>query len=258
MPTTLPSQSSIYYLALPHASPHIFFTAPKSPLVDVVRTSLPAALSSQHQRFNIVSTALSAKSLETLCTMKGPERGATGTNGGWTIYKPEGNGGVDSNPLDSSAMRRRRQEDDDGSDVSNDTSNHREEIKRRKIAEGRFGASGKVDDRAALERVQFHVRDRFPQIVEKDVSSSVDGTSEDDEQQPWLSRGWRPSVSIILEGSHVFAGVRTLVEEGIVDGNKMPGWMTGEEGKSIGIVRDQKVVETNNRAIGFGEVTLRV
>lgn len=189
--------------------------------------------------------------------MKGHERGATGSNGGWTIYKPEGDDGIDKNPLNTLASRRRRQQDDDSSDRSSDTSKDREETKRRKIAEGRFGISGRIDDRAALERVQFHVRDQFPQLVMKDISSSADNNPENDEQ-PWLAKDWRPAVSIVLEGTHVFAGVRTLVEEGIIDGNKMPGWMTGEEGKSIGIVRDGKVVETNRKVAGFGELTLRV
>jgi len=44
-----------------------------------------------------------------------------------------------------------------------------------------------------------------------------------------------------FHGSHVFAGMRELVEAGIIDGERMPGWMTGEEGVSIGVVKSGRI-----------------
>jgi central kinetochore subunit Mis15/CHL4 len=35
--------------------------------------------------------------------------------------------------------------------------------------------------------------------------------------------------------------VRELVERGIIDGERMPGWMTGEEGISVGVVKDGRI-----------------
>ncbi|EPE05312.1 trfa protein [Ophiostoma piceae UAMH 11346] len=52
---------------------------------------------------------------------------------------------------------------------------------------------------------------------------------------------WRPRVAFTFQGPHVFAGIRQLVEAGIIDGEKMPGWMTGEEGVTVGAVRDGRI-----------------
>jgi central kinetochore subunit Mis15/CHL4 len=52
---------------------------------------------------------------------------------------------------------------------------------------------------------------------------------------------WRPNVRLSLHGPHVFAGIRQLVEAGIVDGGRMPGWMTGEEGVTMGAVRSGRI-----------------
>ncbi|KAM7194887.1 Centromere protein Chl4/mis15/CENP-N [Naviculisporaceae sp. PSN 640] len=52
---------------------------------------------------------------------------------------------------------------------------------------------------------------------------------------------WRPNIKITFHGSHVFAGIRQLVERGVIDGERMPGWMTGEEGVTIGVVRNGRI-----------------
>jgi central kinetochore subunit Mis15/CHL4 len=66
-----------------------------------------------------------------------------------------------------------------------------------------------------------------------------DNEEEEDEQAP--PRGWRPNVRLTFYGPHVFGGIRQLVECGIIDGEKMPGWMTGEEGVTIGAVRNGRI-----------------
>ena len=53
--------------------------------------------------------------------------------------------------------------------------------------------------------------------------------------------GWRPRVRLTFHGSHVFAGLRQLVEAGVIDGEKMPGWMTGEEGVTVGAVQHGRI-----------------
>ncbi|KAI1311148.1 centromere protein Chl4/mis15/CENP-N [Xylaria venustula] len=61
---------------------------------------------------------------------------------------------------------------------------------------------------------------------------------EDRNREKWA---WRPHVRISLHGPHVFAGIRQLVEAGFIDGQRMPGWMTGEEGVTRGAVRNGRV-----------------
>ncbi|CAK7568735.1 MAG: chromosome loss-related protein [Sporothrix epigloea] len=52
---------------------------------------------------------------------------------------------------------------------------------------------------------------------------------------------WQPRVALTFHGPHVFAGIRQLVEAGVIDGEKMPGWMTGEEGVTVGAVRHGRI-----------------
>ena len=52
---------------------------------------------------------------------------------------------------------------------------------------------------------------------------------------------WRPGIKLTFRGTHVFAGIRQLVEAGAIDGERMPGWMTGEEGVTIGAVRHGRI-----------------
>ncbi|MCJ1324439.1 hypothetical protein MMC10_001101 [Thelotrema lepadinum] len=54
--------------------------------------------------------------------------------------------------------------------------------------------------------------------------------------------GWTPSIQLVFHGNHVFAGIRQLVEHGAIDGKVMPGWMSGDEGVSVGCVRGGRVV----------------
>ena len=56
-----------------------------------------------------------------------------------------------------------------------------------------------------------------------------------------IARSIAVSTRIAFTGTHVFAGIRQLVEEGIIDGEKMPGWMTGEAAVTIGAVREGRI-----------------
>ncbi|KAJ3562833.1 hypothetical protein NPX13_g8414 [Xylaria arbuscula] len=60
----------------------------------------------------------------------------------------------------------------------------------------------------------------------------------DRDREKWA---WRPNVRLSLHGPHVFAGIRQLVEAGFIDGERMPGWMTGEDGVTRGAVRNGRI-----------------
>ncbi|KLU91515.1 hypothetical protein MAPG_10033 [Magnaporthiopsis poae ATCC 64411] len=59
--------------------------------------------------------------------------------------------------------------------------------------------------------------------------------------QKQSNSSWRPGIKLTFRGTHVFAGIRQLVEAGAIDGERMPGWMTGEEGVTIGAVRHGRI-----------------
>lgn len=142
----------------------------------------------------------------------------------------------------------------------------------RLLAQARFGDSAKVDDGRGVERVDISINDQFPErsgVAEEDVED--DDSDAPAERPRTAARGqgnrdsmldearvandagggdedgedgattWRPHIKLILHGSHVFAGIRQLVEAGIIHGEKMPGWLTGEEGVTIGAVRQGRI-----------------
>jgi central kinetochore subunit Mis15/CHL4 len=111
--------------------------------------------------------------------------------------------------------------------------------KLRRIAEGRFGVSAAEEDGMGLQRFDVKIEDAFLGSgdggrVDVDGSNAIvnEGTS---------GKQWKPSVKLSFQGSHVFAGIRKLVEIGILDGENLPGWMTGEAGVSNGIVRNGRL-----------------
>jgi central kinetochore subunit Mis15/CHL4 len=131
-------------------------------------------------------------------------------------------------------------------------------VKRRKlVAKGRFGNSAKVDDGKGIERLDVRLEDLFPSAEAMDddvvVAGEVDKTKKKGrrsticleldrtEGEDIPSDGWRPDIRVTFHGQHIFAGIRQLVETGVIDGEKMPGWMTGEEGVSVGVVRDGRI-----------------
>ncbi|KAI1192576.1 centromere protein Chl4/mis15/CENP-N [Nemania serpens] len=93
--------------------------------------------------------------------------------------------------------------------------------------------------------------DEDPEPTERDRDEEVDDPGDDlthetgrrarerdRDREKWT---WRPRVRLSLHGPHVFAGFRQLVEAGFIDGGRMPGWMTGEEGVTAGAVRGGRV-----------------
>ncbi|KAI0112786.1 CHL4-domain-containing protein [Hypoxylon sp. NC0597] len=184
---------------------------------------------------------------------------------------------VDEDKVDNADKdgRKRRRVLDDPAEVEDE-----KQAKRAKLAaQGRFGNSAKIDDGKGVERLDVLIEDPFPAAMasfsddEDDSSAGRDGDASDAAaprrrkskgRQSILDlsisqdledvgdgggrgreeegeRSWAPQIRLSLHGSHVFAGVRQLVEAGIVDGEKMPGWLTGEEGVTIGAVRHGRI-----------------
>ncbi|MCJ1233976.1 hypothetical protein MMC14_001934 [Varicellaria rhodocarpa] len=141
--------------------------------------------------------------------------------------------------------------------------------KRRKmISNGRFGHSNVSEDDCGVERLEIRIEDSFTLNSGKESPESatdeyeatalserrpsrrgrrpiiplaVESDHTDEDGQDDHSRRWTPKIHLTFHGSHVFAGIRKLVESGAVVGDKMPGWMSGEDGVNIGVVRDRKI-----------------
>jgi len=244
-------------------------------LRDIVQQAIPKAFSRPSARYQLTNTNFTTKSLDALLTYRGPGK-SNAAAGGWSIFQDhsfsqnaldfittqKGDGQEkalgDKNSVNGAtkAGPGRPKRSLDGKETS--------EAKRRKeVAAGRFGISGQPDDGQGLERFEVRIDDSFPSTSDGNSITQVDGeTSNLDAQVASRTRrgrpslldrtaedleeiqneeGWVPNVRIMFQGTHVFAGVRQLVEEGIIDGEKMPGWLTGEAGVTIGSVKEGRI-----------------
>ncbi|CAO2658656.1 Nn.00g063790.m01.CDS01 [Neocucurbitaria sp. VM-36] len=243
-------------------------------LRDIVQQAIPKAFSRPSARYQLTTTNFTTKSLDALLTYRGPGK-SNAAAGGWSIFQDhsfsqnaldfittqKGDGqekvSPSKNALNSGTKaapgRPKRPLDDKESS----------EAKRRKeVAAGRFGTSAQPNDGQGLERVEVRIDDPFPSVDGSAAARLDDETSNADAQATNRSRrgrpslldrtaqdveeiqngqDWVPNVRITFQGTHVFAGIRQLVEEGIVDGEKMPGWMTGEAGVTIGAVKEGRI-----------------
>jgi central kinetochore subunit Mis15/CHL4 len=268
--------SKTFYVAFPDAAPYIYVSittttsAPSQQGASSANRSLrkltlegiPKAFSRPRERYKLESTALSARNLDALCERRGGGR-TNAAGGGWGVYAEEDRR---DHPLhavgylrtpESPVVEEEEEERQGGEGMKRKREEDPSVVKRRKlVAQGRFGNSARRDDGKGIERLDIRLEDAFPagghlfaEIEEaprdgrekkkKGRRSAVDVALERDDEEG--DEGWRPDVRVTFQGQHIFAGIRELVEAGVVDGERMPGWMTGEEGVSIGVVRDGRI-----------------
>lgn len=264
------------YVAFPDSSPFIYTTSTGSkpvpstqtttPLANdlrtlrgIVRDALPKALSKQHERYKLESTSLTAKSLNTMLVLRGAGR-TNMANGAFSIFA---DAVIEGTPIDPRQPATVSPEDyvDTSDDKENNTMqlastsavDHQEEdlkrkgrnrahgdhigtstspaTKRRKLAvSSRFGTSGTSSSLAVLDRLDIRLQDRF------DDTHDVDDDDDDDDAQGYSEH----TMSLSFTGNNVIAGFRQMAELGVIDPERMPSWMTGEEGVSLAVIRRGK------------------
>jgi central kinetochore subunit Mis15/CHL4 len=239
------SQSKVFFIAFPDNAPFVYIsrTTQATSTIHDESTSLqafiikaiPVALSRHHARYELKPTQLTARSLDALLAMRGPGRDS-GVAGGWSTYADEDsltsamqvvpprvqaegdkeNMHPDSARTEISLPRPPKRTFSHAEPTAHLPSQRRKRLKQ--LAVGRFGVTGEDKDKKALTR--FDVK----------VDDELDGAT-----------ALRPSLKFEFQGTHVFAGLRKLVEAGVIDGEKMPAWMTGEGNVSAGVVRHGKI-----------------
>jgi central kinetochore subunit Mis15/CHL4 len=252
------------FILFPTGTPYIYvslsssgtnLTDPESKsLQKFIVEAIPKALSRPSQRYELRSTGMTARSLTALLAHRGAERTNAAT-GGWTIFVTDTRG---QNALDFRQGARKKEEDEEyeEGDKENDSvlvggkkrpfehadPTNNADAKTRKrlrlLASSRFGDYGAPDDGKNLHSFSVRMTDSF------DRRSKARKQAEDGlfvEEELGESGSFRPDVRLTFQGSHVFAGVRILVEKGIIDGERIPGWMTGEAGVSVGFVKDGRI-----------------
>ncbi|MCJ1340069.1 hypothetical protein MMC09_005363 [Bachmanniomyces sp. S44760] len=237
----------------------------------VVLDAIPMAFSRPpRERYTLKTTSLSTRSLFALTALRGPGR-SNAAQGGWSIFA---NGNIEESPLiphtshelpteinkenlphpqqaqtDKPGSKKRGRPRKSSLSASNppvpllsehrnpptsfsyDPSHHPSSTKRLKNlspATARFGNSALPTDKKGIERLDIRIQDPHPILIPSPNSHNENNNN---------NASWTPEIALKFQGEHVFAGFRKLVEMGVVDGRKMPGWMTGEDGKSVGVVR---------------------
>jgi central kinetochore subunit Mis15/CHL4 len=235
----------------------------------IILDGIPKAFSRPRARYGFQSTNFSAKSLQSMIAHRGGGR-SNAAGGGWEIYASNSKTNIKNDtPLNTQlptppaseisdleadkenlaqgplGMKRRRLDDEASTSLKR---------QRMEVAAARFGKSGRPNDGKGIERMDVRIDDPFVLLDEAiffdeaappvEVSNrpkvlSVPGLEVDAEERN--QDQWIPGIRVTLHGSHVFAGVRELIEHGIIDGKRMPGWMTGENGVSVGVVQDGRI-----------------
>lgn len=249
------SISKSIFILFPTGTPYVYvsLSAGGANVIDADSKSLqkfaveaiPKALSSPGSRYKLASTALTTRSLTALLAHRGAER-TNSAAGGWSIFADENKNesALDYTKLEEGKLALPVEEEDFS---INEKENPRRSLKRsipfshsdptstlsspkvkrlKLVAAGRFGTYGLSDDGKNFNRLDVRMTDSF---------SRRPGTEEEDKDN------FTPNIRLSFQGSHVFAGIRKLAESGIIDGEAMAGWMTGEAGVSVGTVRDGRI-----------------
>jgi central kinetochore subunit Mis15/CHL4 len=279
-PQIFADPSRVIYVAFPDSCPFIYTsvststgskpapstssvaTDPRS-LQRLVRDAVPKALSRPHERYTLKATALAAKNLPTLLALRGPGR-TTAANGAFSIFA---DAAIEGSPLDprpsntvsaeeymSGGVNGLSMEDkenlDQPSGVSNTLKRHTASgdgagdgqdnpllsptsKKRRLATHSRFGTAGGSQAPAPLDRLDIRLLDVPSTTGEADATTTATASAT------------QPTISLTFTGSDVIGGIRTLAELGVIDPERMPSWMTGEEGVSMAVVRGGKRLKSS-------------
>ena len=251
---------------------------------NLVIDALPRAFSKPKERYRFQATSLTVKSLSALSAVQAVREAATNggwsifadgsaDNSPLRVLSSEHNfNGLLYRseiglPEDEGILTERPQNKREAEPAAHDGPL---EKRQKKLAQARFGVSALEDDNKGIKKLDIQLQDPFPEapavqdesnvITEQDPPSEHDAPTQqrhsslfsedgleandsfDEDAEP--SSGWTPKVRLSFRGSHVFAGIRKLIEVGAVDGERMPGWMTGEDGVDAGTVRKGRMVRT--------------
>lgn len=213
------------YLAFPDSSPHLIhsYLPPGNVYLKTVFQALNSIFSQHGKQLSLKdSTEIPVKSLAALSVLKGTSRAAQ-AQGAWGVYA-RGEADSQNNPLEPySSCTKRRQEQELEQDIRRSSKRRISDKSVQQLANLRF--HGNIDHSAENEvsNVQF---------------SSAEFVIESEFKGKRNNGTFKPTITLRLQGSDVFGGIKDLAMERIVDVAKMPGWMTGEGGASSGLIEN--------------------
>lgn len=207
------------YLAFPDSSPYVIHSY--FPQENIYMKTIFQALEIIFAKTKPLRLQLSSehpvKSLASMAILKGTGRSAH-SQGAWGVYA-RGEADFNNNPLMSLTDSSEFQAEADlekavlqqGQNLSND--NLRKLINLR--FHGNIQAPEEKDSNVQFSSADFVIKSKYT-----GVSDFV------------------PTIDLRLQGSDVFAGIKDLAMNRIIDILRIPGWLTGENGVSSGTVSD--------------------
>lgn len=247
-----------YFLAIPMNSPHVIHTPGNDVVSEVVMQVVESSLPRDSRNFLRLERSKSQKAVRSLKSMhilKGNSR-FSNCMGAWTPYAdgvadisplakfgtdPVVNGQLRLEQADSAKLRKEKLANirfkgtGSGNLVSERLYDHVKSVKQKKRQN-----EVNDDDRRSRPRTDNKYRSIAPiRYAEFEIQEPLgDGNDQNDEHS---------HVVVKLVGNDVFAGLHELAvqENGdVVDPETLPGWLTGEEGLSCGVVKNGQFTPT--------------
>lgn len=245
-----------YFLAVPMNSPHVIHTPGNDIVSEVVLQTVEASLGSARSLVTLDTPKAQkpVRSLESMHILKGCSRFAN-CMGAWTPYA---DGEADISPLANFEQHSVNRLDMTRISNSPETSAHQlANIRFKGTADGRIVSERKFDHTKPVKRRRLEDSDGSDNNEvsnENSNDSSAAGSSKRPKQSQYASIApirlaeyeiqelWGPDevshVTLRLVGNDVFAGLHELAAgQNVADAATIPGWLTGEEGLSCGVVR---------------------
>lgn len=239
-----PAGTPYLYVSLSASGTHLTDPDSKS-LQKFVVEAIPKALSRPGRRYELRPINLSARSLTSLLAHRGAEK-SNAAAGGWSIFITDSRGRNALNFAEGDSKTNEPGCEDEGEASSTEkvttlkrpfshtdpTSNLSPKSRKRlkALASSRFGDYGLPDDGKNLNSFSVRMTDPFGHRTEARKAADNELFVEQGN-----SSRFKPDVRLTFHGAHVFAGLRALVERGVIDGKRMPGWLTGEAGVNVGV-----------------------
>ena len=220
------------YLAMPDSSPYIYVALSsasgsvkrkddnnkaKTPAVDIaamkkiILEAVPKALSRPQRRYAMESTNLSTRSLKTISAMRGNGRLERSTG----VFGTFATADADATPLEARTDQERQ--------MGEGQERNEKQFDRDARVRLRFGPE--IRD-VAFDRFNVRIQDMSTSPRTRKRRRAADKNADGEmEEVP---------ISLNFSGADVFTGLRKLAEldDGFIDLDRLPAWMTGENGVS--------------------------
>jgi central kinetochore subunit Mis15/CHL4 len=211
------------YLALPQSSPYIIHSHlnENNPYLKGIFQTVTKLLSRSGIPVELqYSKSLPTKSIPSLLVLKGASREAN-VQGPWKIYS-KGKADIQNNPLGPKTVEKakKRKQEFDFEEELRICKRPLPDHMLKKLTKLRFHGDIEASDDSD-SKIQISYNSFMLKVPHK----------RSEESEPFV-----PSIKLEMQGSDIFGGMKELALKRVIDIEKMPSWLTGENGVSSGTI----------------------